>query len=65
MDLHNIRESLHKILKNRRMTREAFARKHDLSSSWLYKFAQGNVDNPRIRSLERLERAIESEAQSQ
>lgn len=64
MDLHNVRELLHKVLKTRRMTRDAFARKHDLSSSWLYKFAQGNVDNPRWRSLERLEKAIKSEAES-
>jgi predicted transcriptional regulator len=64
MDLHNVRESLHKVLKIRGMTREAFARKHKLSSSWLYKFAQGNVDNPRLRSLERLQKAIESESQT-
>ncbi|HLA60931.1 MAG TPA: helix-turn-helix transcriptional regulator [Nitrospiraceae bacterium] len=62
MDLHNVRESLHKVLKNRHMTREAFARKHGLSSSWLYKFAQGNADNPRFRSLERLQKAINIEA---
>lgn len=44
------------------MTREAFARKHNLSSSWLYKFAQGNAENPRFRSLERLQKAIDSES---
>jgi predicted transcriptional regulator len=61
MDLHNVRKSLHEVLKDRRMTREAFARKHGFSSSWLYKFAQGNAKNPRFRSLERLRKAIESE----
>jgi predicted transcriptional regulator len=62
MDLHNVRESFHKVLKDRRMTIEAFARKHEISSSWLYKFGQGNAPNPRFRSLERLQRAIQTEA---
>lgn len=53
------------MLKNRDLTREAFARKYNLSSSWLYKFAQGNAKNPRIQSLERLEKAIEKEAATQ
>lgn len=65
MDLHIVRESLHKVLKNRHLTREAFARKYNLSSSWLYKFAQGNAKNPRFQSLQRLEKAIEKEVESQ
>lgn len=63
MDLHNVRESLHKTLKTRRMSIATFARKHQMSSSWLYKFGQGNAPNPRYRSLERLQKAIETEAE--
>lgn len=63
MDLHNVRESLHKTLETRRMSIAAFARKHQMSSSWLYKFGQGNAPNPRFRSLERLQKAIETEAE--
>lgn len=63
MDLHNVRESLHKTLETRQMSIAAFARKHEISSSWLYKFGQGNAPNPRFRSLERLQRAIETEAE--
>jgi predicted transcriptional regulator len=61
MDLHNVRESLHNVLKDRQMSLAEFARKHEISSSWLYKFGQGNAPNPRFRSLERLQKAIETE----
>lgn len=65
MDLHNVRESLHKTLETRRMSLVAFARKHKFSSSWLYKFGQGNAPNPRYQSLERLQKAIETEAEDE
>lgn len=65
MDLHNVRESLHKTLKTRRMSIATFARKHQMSSSWLYKFGQGNAPNPRFRSLERLQTAIAAESESE
>lgn len=45
------------------MSIAAFARKHQMSSSWLYKFGQGNAPNPRYHSLERLQKAIETEAE--
>lgn len=62
MDLHNVRNSFHKVLSERQMTVEAFCRKHDLPSSWTYKFGQGKVKNPRLSSLERLQQAIEAES---
>lgn len=62
MDLHIVRESFHKVLTDRRMTIEAFSKKHDIPSSWLYKFGKGKMPNPRYRRLERLQKAIESEA---
>lgn len=62
MELHNVRADLRKTLTKRRLTQEAFARKHDLSSSWLNKFLLGKVENPQFRSLERVQKAIEAEA---
>jgi transcriptional regulator with XRE-family HTH domain len=62
MDLYTVRDQLKKTLRERRMTQEAFARKHDLSSSWLNKFLREEVTDPRLSSLERLQRAIDAEA---
>ena len=62
MDLHNVRTAVRSALKEGNMTQEAFARKHNLSYSWLNKFLREESDNPRFRSLERLEKAIEREA---
>ena len=62
MELHKVRESFHRVLKDRAMTVEAFAQKHEIPSSWLYKFGQGKMPNPRYRRLESLRKAIESEA---
>lgn len=64
MDLHNVRESFHNVLKNRKLTVGQFSRKHDVPLWWLYRFGQGKVENPRLRSLERLQKAIEIEAAS-
>jgi len=61
MDLHNVRGQLKKTLKERKLTQEAFARKHDLSSSWLNKFLRAEVTDPRLSSLERLQQAIAAE----
>lgn len=62
MDLHNVRESLHKTLSARRLSRKAFATKHGISLSWLNGFAQGEFNNPRYNSLKRLEEALKSES---
>jgi predicted transcriptional regulator len=62
MDLHNVRESFYNVLKNRNLTVEEFSRKHDVPIWWLYRFRQGKVTNPRLNSLERLRKAIETEA---
>jgi transcriptional regulator with XRE-family HTH domain len=61
MDLHSVRNSLKATLETRRMTQEAFARKYDLSSSWLNKFIRGKVENPQLNSLERLQDALATE----
>ena len=62
MDLHNVRESLKRVLKAQRLSRQAFARKHEIPTSWLDKFAAAKLNNPRYSSLKRLEKAIESES---
>ena len=61
MNLHNVRDAAKKVLEQRAMTQEAFARKYDLSSSWFNKFLRGEIDNPRIKSVERVQDAIDSE----
>jgi transcriptional regulator with XRE-family HTH domain len=62
MDLHNVRAAVRNTLETRHLTQEAFARRNNLSSSWLNKFLREECDNPRFRSLERLQKAIEREA---
>ena len=64
MDLHIVRESLHKTLKSRRLSLKEFADKHEIGSSWLYKFGAGKLTNPRLNTLERLQKAIEFESGS-
>jgi len=64
MDLHNVRGQLKKTLKDRRLTQEAFARKYDLSSSWLNKFLRAQVADPRISSIERVMKAIAAESRA-
>lgn len=61
MEIHIVRADLKRTLASRRLTQEAFARKHDLSSSWLNKFLRGEVDNPQLRSLLRVQEAIDAE----
>jgi predicted transcriptional regulator len=63
MDLHIVRESFHKVLKNSDLTVQEFSRKHAVPLWWLYRFHQGKVINPRLNSLERLQKAIEMEAE--
>lgn len=65
MDLHNVRESLKQVLVAQRLSRQAFAQKHKISTSWLDKFAQGVLNNPRFNSLKRLQDAIRSESDSE
>jgi transcriptional regulator with XRE-family HTH domain len=62
MNLPVVRERLKSMLQDRNLTQEAFARRHDISLSWLNKFIRGHLDNPRYRSLERLEQALDGEA---
>ncbi len=64
MELHIVRGQLAKTLTSRQMTQDAFARKYDLSSSYLNKFLLGKVKNPTLRSLQRIENALEAEAQA-
>lgn len=59
-----VRTKLREALKARELTQDAFARRHDLSTSWLNKFLRGEIDNPRVNSLDRLEKAIALELQS-
>ena len=62
MDLHIVRSAVKDTLKSRRLTQYAFARKHDLSYSWLNKFLREEADNPCADSLTRLQKALENEA---
>lgn len=64
MELHIVRGQLAETLTSRQMTQYAFARKHDLSSSWLNKFLLGKVKNPTFRSLQRIQQALEAEARA-
>jgi transcriptional regulator with XRE-family HTH domain len=64
MELHIVRGQVAEILTSRQMTQEAFARKHNLSSSWFNKFLLGKVKNPQFRSLKRIEKALEAEART-
>lgn len=61
MDLHKLRDEVRGTLERRGLTQEAFARKHDLSSSWLNKFLRSQVDDPRYSSLVRLQNAVTAE----
>lgn len=62
MDLHIVRESLRNVLKDRDLSLKEFAEKHDVPKWWLFRFHQGKVTNPRLNSLERLQRALETES---
>ena len=64
MNLQVVRDTAKKTLTRRRLTQEAFARKYNLSSSWFNKFLRGEVVNPRIGSLERVQKALDSEQRS-
>jgi predicted transcriptional regulator len=64
MDLHNVRSDLHRVLKQRQLSLVGFARKHEIGSSWLYKFSKGTLDNPRFNTLEQLQKAIKCESEA-
>jgi predicted transcriptional regulator len=59
-----VRGKLRGALKSKELTQDGFARKHDIGTSWLNKFLRGEIDNPRVNSLDRLEKAIELELRS-
>lgn len=59
-----VRSKLHEALKRKELTQDGFARKYDIGTSWLNKFLRGEIANPRVNSLDRLEKAIELELQS-
>jgi transcriptional regulator with XRE-family HTH domain len=61
MDLNIVRSRLEKTLAAHNLTQDAFARRHDLSSSWLNKFMCGHITNPQLKSLERLQKALDAE----
>lgn len=64
MELHIVRGQLAETLTSRQMTQDAFARKHDLSYSWLNKFLLGKVKNPRWHSLQRIQKALDAEGKA-
>lgn len=59
MDLHNLREDFKQALKTSGLSQYEFAAQHGLSYSWVNKFLNGVADNPRLNSLNDLEKAIE------
>ena len=64
MDLHNVRESLKQVLVDRRLSQQAFAKKHGISQSWLNGFVLGDLDNPRYNTLKKLEAALRAESEA-
>jgi transcriptional regulator with XRE-family HTH domain len=61
MNLHNVRVACLLTLEDRRLSQQEFADKHALSHSWLNKFLRGKTENPRVKSVSKLEKAIEAE----
>jgi len=65
VNLHNVREDLKHTLHRSELSQEAFAAKYDLSYSWINKFLNGHINNPRLDSLTGLEAAIAREQSDQ
>lgn len=62
MSIQAIRARARDILHAHDLTQEGFARKHGLSYTWLTKFLQGRMVNPRYQTLERLQLALDAES---
>lgn len=61
MNLHNVRKELQETLKVRGLSQFDFAKAYDLSYSSINKFLNGHGMNPRIQTVEKIERAIKRE----
>lgn len=61
MTLQSVQKRLRDVLESRQMTQYDFARKHDLSYSWVNKLCNGHVTNPEMKSLDRLVDALDAE----
>lgn len=61
MNLQNIRRELSDLLVERGLSQFEFAARYDLSYSQINKFLNGHVDNPRLSTIEELQRAMRRE----
>jgi predicted transcriptional regulator len=64
MNLQNLRDRLSAAIEKSELGQDGFARKYDLSSSYVNKFLRGELLNPRLKSMERIESAIATESRS-
>ena len=64
MNLQNLRDRLWDAIEKSGLGQDGFARKHDLSSSYVNKFLRKELKNPRLDSMERLEAAIAAQARA-
>ena len=55
MDIRTRIAELRAYVRNHDLSQEKLAREAGISYSWLSKFAQGQIDNPRADSIARLE----------
>lgn len=64
VNLQNVRQELSELLATRGLSQFDFAVKHGLSYSQVNKFLNGHVDNPRLSTIEDLQRAMEREGKA-
>lgn len=57
--METIGDKIRKLIKDKEMTQEELARKADIPYSTLIKIISGNVDNPTIRTIQKLAVALD------
>jgi len=55
MDIRTRIDDLRSYVRNHTLSQEKLAREAGISYSWLSKFAQGQIDNPRANTITKLE----------
>ena len=61
MNLQSLKQDLAAVLKQRDLSQVEFAEKHGLSYSWINKLLNGAAKNPRLNSINDLQKAIQKE----
>jgi transcriptional regulator with XRE-family HTH domain len=57
--METIGDKIRKLIKDKEMTQEELARKADIPYSTLIKIISGNVDNPTVRTIQKLAVALD------